>query len=67
MPLICVQNELYKIALARAKKEMLDRKLSLFMSNPSLCSTDIMTLVNEAWELSFERVELNKKAISERG
>ena len=61
------QNGSYKIALARAKKVMLERKLSLFMKNPSLVPTDIIPLVNIAWDLSFQRVPQNRKAIAERG
>ena len=61
------QNGSYKIALARAKKELLDQKLSLHIDPPSLCSTDIIPLVNIAWEKSFARVAMNKNAIAERG
>ena len=61
------QNGSYKIALTRAKKNMLDQKLQLHIDPASLCSTDIIPLVNIAWELSFARVNLNKKAIAERG
>ena len=39
----------------------------MFMENPTLCSTDIVPIINEAWTLSFARVQNNKKAISERG
>ena len=61
------QNGSYKIALTRAKKQMLDAKLALHIEPASLCATDIIPLVNQAWSLSFARVELNKKAIAERG
>ncbi len=37
------------------------------MENPTLCSTDIIPIINEAWILSFARVQNNKKAISKRG
>ena len=49
------QNGLYKKALARAKKMMLESKLSLFIKNPSLVPTDTIPLVNIAWDLSFAR------------
>jgi len=61
------QNGSYKIALTRAKKKKFEAKLDMFMENPTLCSTDIIPIINEAWTLSFARVQNNKKAISERG
>ena len=61
------QNGSYKIALARAKKELLDIKLSMHIDPASLCPTDIIPLVNIAWEKSFQRVHMNRKAIAERG
>ena len=33
----------------------------------TLCPTDIVPLVNIAWEKSFTRSDINKKAIVERG
>ena len=39
----------------------------MFIQNPTLCSTDIVPLINEAWSKSFARVNNNKKAISKRG
>ena len=61
------QNGSYKIALARAKKEFLEKKLRLFIDPPTLTSNDVIPLVNEAWKASFDRVDKNKKAIAERG
>jgi len=60
-------NVSYKIALSRAKKNMLHRKLSLHLHSPQLCPTDIITLINEAWAFFFARVSMNKNAIAERG
>ena len=37
------------------------------MDQPSLLPTDIVPLVNFAWDKSFTRIELNKKAIADRG
>ncbi len=37
------------------------------MDRPSLLPTDIVPLVNFAWDKSFTRIELNKKAITDRG
>ena len=61
------QNGSYKIALTRAKKDIFEAKLNMFIQNPTLCSTDIVPLINEAWSKSFTRVNNNKKAISECG
>ena len=61
------QNGSYKIALARAKKELVDSKLQMHIEPATLCPTDIVPLVNIAWEKSFTRTDLNKKAIAERG
>ena len=61
------QNGSYKIALSRAKKELVDSKLAMHMDPATLCATDIVPLVNIAWEKSFARTNLNKKAIAERG
>jgi len=47
------QNGSYKIALARSKKDFLEQKLSLFIDPPNLISTDIVPLVNKAWNASF--------------
>ena len=61
------QNGSYKIALARAKKDAMEKKLTLFIDPPTLNATDIIPLVNNAWQASFARVDTNKKAIAERG
>ena len=41
--------------------------MRLFINPPSLTSTDVIPLVNEAWKASFARVDKNKKAITECG
>ena len=61
------QNGSYKIALARTKKEFLENKLLLFIDPPSLISTDIIPLMNKAWNALFVRIDKNKTAIAERG
>ena len=61
------QNGSYKIALSKAKKEFLERKLRMFIDPPALTPTDVIPLVNEAWSASFSRIDKNKKAIAERG
>ena len=42
------QNGSYKIALARAKQQMLESKLSMYVKSPNLTATDIIPLVNIA-------------------
>ena len=37
------------------------------MDSLGIYPTDIMAIVNDAWQHSFSRIELNKKAISDRG
>jgi len=61
------QNVSYKIAIANAKKQILEKRLDMYLDSPGIYSTDIMIIVNDAWEQSFARVDLNKKAISDRG
>ena len=61
------QNGSYKIALACAKKELVDSKLQMHIEPATLSATDIVPLVNIAWEKSFARIHLNKMAIAERG
>ena len=39
----------------------------MFIDNPTLCSTDIIVITNEACTLSFARVQNNRKAISKQG
>ena len=41
--------------------------MKLFIDPPQLTATDIIPLVNKAWNASFARVDSNKKAIAERG
>ena len=45
------QNGSYKISLARAKKDALETKLNLFIDPPTLNTTDIIPLVNDAWKI----------------
>ena len=37
------------------------------MQNDGIIDTDLMSLINRAWEKSFARVDKNKNATSERG
>ena len=60
------QNELWKIALTKAKRELVRFKRANGF-NIQLLLTDIIPLVNKAWKESFAKVNSNKKAILERG
>ena len=45
----------------------MEQNLSLFIDPPSYTNTNIVPLVNKAWNASFVRIDKNRKAISERG
>ena len=60
------QNGAYKIALAKAKEDLIERKQTKMMS-PTIEPFEIVPLVNTAWAHSFARPLSNKKAIAERG
>ena len=61
------QNGSYKMALSRFKKKLIQRKEKYMLDRLTIETTDIMLMINYAWDLSFKRVEPNKIAISERG
>ena len=61
------QNGSFKIAISKAKQNLLKKRLDMYMDSPGIYQTDIMTIVDDAWQHSFDRIELNKKAISDRG
>ena len=60
------QNGSYKIALAKGKKELMEKK-EAHLLRPTVEPYEIMILVNYAWERSFARVDKNKNAICDRG
>jgi hypothetical protein len=60
------QNQCFKIALAKAKCELVDKKENSGLVI-SIEKTDIVGLVGCAWEQSFARVQCNLKAISWHG
>ena len=39
----------------------------MYLDKPNLLPTDIIPCINYAWDRSFAQVELNKKAIADRG
>ena len=61
------QNGSFKITISKAKKKLLEKRLNLYIDSPGIYATDIMVIVNNAWQQSFAQVDHNKKAISDRG
>ena len=61
------QNGSFNIAFNKAKQELLEYKIKKMSQDCSLKPTDLIPLINVAWEKSFARVQQNKKAIAERG
>ena len=61
------QNGAFKTASSDIKAEILKQRLDMMMDVPSILPTDIIPIINHAWDRSFARVESNKKAISDRG
>ena len=43
------------------------RRLDMMIDSPAILPTDIIPIVNYAWERSFVKVDNNKKAITARG
>jgi hypothetical protein len=60
------QNGMYKVYRREAKEKLLDYKLQKRLSG-TFSSTDIIPIDNYAWKRSFDAIESNKKATSERG
>ena len=60
------QNGSFKIALSRAKTELLEKK-SMARLPFAIEKTDVVIIMSAAWELSFNNVATNRKAIAERG
>jgi hypothetical protein len=61
------QNGSYKMALATAKKELVQKKQRACFKNARIETYDIVNIVNDAWKKSFARVDYNRKAIAVRG
>jgi len=55
------------MAMTKAKQNLLELKDTLGLQNNGILDTDLMQLINKAWERSFARVDKNKNAISVRG
>jgi hypothetical protein len=60
------QNDCFKMALARAKQELVTQKNDAGL-NLTIEKTDVVGLVRKAWKASFARVKSNINAISNRG
>ena len=60
------QNGSFNIALSKAKQKLLEKKELLGLP-PSLTDTDMMPIINYAWNRSFARVDKNQQAITDRG
>ena len=60
------QNGSFNMSMTKSKIELLELKEKKSM-NGNHQSTDIIPLINKAWNDSFARVEKNKQAIAERG
>ena len=60
------QNGCFKMALSKLKREVLFKKENRRVAL-AIDKVDIVDLVSRAWEVSFARVESNKKGIADRG
>ena len=60
------QNGAFNIAFTKAKQDLLKFKIKK-MTDSSLRPTDLIPLINIAWNASFARKDTNKKAIAARG
>ncbi len=59
------QNGCFKMALTKAKRNLVEKKECWGLEG-TVDKTDIVGMVNYAWEISFQRLESNKKAVAER-
>ena len=60
------QNGCFKTQLSRAKEDLMTFKLQRGMT-PKLNCTDIVPLLNVAWNKSFAQVTNNRRAVAKRG
>jgi len=61
------QNGSFNMAITKSKQNLLELKDSMGLQNDGMVDTDLMPLINEAWEKSFARVDKNRNAIADRG
>ena len=60
-------NDSFKIAMIKTKSELLKKRLNMYMDEPNLLLTDMIPCINYVWNMSFDRVGFNKKAIADKG
>ena len=61
------QNGRFKISLTKQKKELIESRIDNFTSDIELLPTDIIPMINKAWEVSFADEVGNVEAIYSRG
>ena len=61
------QNGCYKMYCTKRKMELIKYKQDHNLFNTNLERTDIVPIINYAWEKSFAKIDSNKRAIAERG
>ena len=61
------QNGCFKTASSEIKEKILQKRLDMMMDSPSIMPTDIIPIINYAWDKSFARLYPNQKAIVARG
>jgi hypothetical protein len=61
------QNGSFKMAMMKAKDEILKRRERLGIGELGIQPLDIILLISNSWTQPFAKVESNKKAIAERG
>ncbi len=55
-----------KSFVLKEKQNLLELKDTLGLQNDGILDTNLMPQFNKAWERSFDRVDKNKNAISDR-
>ena len=61
------QNVHFNMASVVEKRKIMQSKDEYMYDHPTIKPYEIIQIVNAAWSKSFDRVNSNKKAISERG
>ena len=53
------QNGCYKMAVSSCKKQLMQKRQKLMMSDMTICPYEVMIIVNHAWAKSFARRQTN--------
>ena len=61
------QNSSFNMTVTKAKQNLFELKDSIGLQNDGIKETDLMPLINEAWEKSFAHVDKNWNVIADRG